>query len=300
MEFRPFRVSLVTPFRGLTERRGVLVRGRGPDGEDAWGEYSPFPDYDARRSSLWWSAAMEAARGDWPSPIRDAVSVNSIVPDVEPADAGRFATAGGCVIAKVKVGGKGSSLARDSARVEAAAAAVKEAGSSRARVRIDANGAWSQDQAVLAIAALKGAARAGGVDGLEYVEQPCATIEEMAEVHRRIDVPIAADESVRMSEDPLAVARSGAVDILILKVAPLGGILACLEIAEASGLPVVVSSAMETSVGLAAGLALARALPELPYACGLGTASLLSTDTVAHPLLPVGGRLAPNPLEVTA
>lgn len=289
----------MTSFRGLTERSGVLVRGLGPNGEDAWGEYSPFPDYDARRASLWWQAAMEAARGAWPSPRRDEVPINSIVPDVGPEEVARYATAGGCVVAKVKVGGRGSSLDRDGARVEAAAVAVHEVGGSEARVRVDANGAWSADEAVKAISLLDRAARAGGVKGLEFVEQPCQTIDEMSVVRRRVDVPIAADESVRIPEDPLAIVRAEAVDILVLKVAPLGGVRACLEIAERAGLPVVVSSALETSVGLAAGLALAQALPQLEYACGLGTAALLTTDSVARSLIPVGGKLRPTRLEVT-
>jgi len=249
---------------------------------------------------------MEAAKGNWPKPIRDRVPVNSIVPDVEPEEAARYATAGGCVVAKVKVGGRGSMLAwddaldRDCRRVEAVAAAVHEAGGTAARVRTDANGAWSQDEAVEAIQALDGAARAGGVDGLEYVEQPCASIGDLVAVRRRVDVPIAADESVRLPEDPLEVARLGAADILVLKVAPLGGVRACLEIAERAGLPVVVSSAMESSVGLAAGLALALALAELPFACGLGTGALLASDTVKTPLVAVNGWLAHTPLEVTA
>ena len=295
MEFRPFRVRLTTSFRGVTERSGVLIRGEGPNGEDAWGEYSPFPDYDARRSSLWWAAAMEAAHGLWPPPVRGAVDVNSIVPEVPPAAAAHFATVGGCRTAKVKVGGRTSTLSDDIARVEAAAAALGHGG----RLRIDANGTWTEDEAVKAIGALAAAATAEGLDGLEYVEQPCATIEELVAVRRRVSVPIAADESVRLPEDPLAVARAGAADILVLKAAPLGGVRVCLEIAERAGLPVVVSSAMESSVGLAAGLALARALPELPYACGLGTCSLLLNDTVASPLVPREGRLRAIPLEVT-
>ena len=300
MEFRPFRVRLTTRFRGVTERSGVLIRGRARDGSDAWGEYSPFADYDAERCSRWWAAAMEAARGDWPAPVRVDVAVNSIVPEVEPEDAARLAVAGGCIVAKVKVGGRGSSLAGDRARVEAVAAAVRGQGGDRARVRVDANGAWDVDEAIRAIAELELGARAGGVDGLEYVEQPCATIEGLAAVRRRVSVPIAADESVRVPTDPLAVARAGAADILILKVAPLGGARACLDLAEAAGLPVVVASALETSVGLAAGLALALALPELPYACGLGTGALLAEDVVATTLLPSDGRLAPAPLEVLA
>ena len=298
MEFRPFRVGLTTRFRGVTERSGVLIRGRAPDGSDAWGEYSPFADYDAERASRWWAAAMEAARGEWPAPVRGAVPVNSIVPEVGPGEAARLAVAGGCVVAKVKVGGPGSSLADDRARVEAAAAAVRDLGGGLARVRVDANGAWGVDEAVRAIAELDLGARAGGVDGLEYVEQPCAAIEDLAAVRRRVSVPIAADESVRVPTDPQAVARAGAADILVLKVAPLGGVRACLDLAGAAGLPVVVSSAMETSVGLASGLALALALPELPYACGLGTGALLMDDVVAHPLVPRDGMLAPVPMEV--
>jgi O-succinylbenzoate synthase len=126
---------------------------------------------------------------------------------------------------------------------------------------------------------------------LEYVEQPCASVEDLAAVRRRVGVPIAADESIRRAADPLRVVELEAADIAVLKVAPLGGVHACLRIAEQIGLPVVVSSAVDSSIGLAAGLALAAALPELPYACGLATTSLLDGDVVAEPLVPVGGFL---------
>ena len=119
--------------------------------------------------------------------------------------------------------------------------------------------------------------------GLEYAEQPCASLDELAEVRRAVDVPVAADESIRRAEDPLRVRAAGAADIVVLKVQPLGGVRAALRVAEACGLPVVVSSAVDTSVGLAAGVALAAALPELPYACGLGTMSLLAGDVTAEP-----------------
>jgi O-succinylbenzoate synthase len=160
---------------------------------------------------------------------------------------------------------------------------------------VDANGAWSAAEAVPAISALDRAAR-----GLEYVEQPCASVEELSAVRRAVDVPIAADESIRLATDPLRVARAGAADIAVLKVAPLGGVRAAWQVAAEAGLPVVVSSAVDTSVGLAAGLALAGALPELPHACGLGTARLLTGDMVAAPLVPVNGVLpvlpyAPGP-----
>jgi O-succinylbenzoate synthase len=299
MEFRPFRVSLVTAFRGVRERTGVLIRGVSHDGQETWGEYSPFPDYDARRASLWWASAMEAVKGEWPVATRASVHVNSIVPVVPVDQVARYATAGGCVVAKVKVGGPGTTLADDCARVEAAADAVRTTGGAAARVRVDANGQWGADQAVRALQALDAAARTGGLAGLEYAEQPCATIEEMVAVRKAVDIPIAADESVRLPEDPLAIVRAGAADILVLKVAPLGGVLACLDIAQRAELPIVVSSALETSVGLSAGLALALALPDLPYACGLGTGALIEQDVVAHPLIPVGGRMVSRPLVVT-
>lgn len=292
MEFRPFTVELTTRFRALTSRSGVLVRGVDRDGHSHWGEYSPFADYSPARANRWWRAAMEAAHGDWPTPVRDRVPVNAIVPEVDPAEAVRYARAGGCRTAKVKVGGH--DLARDAARVAAVANALGAGG----KVRVDVNGTWDVDTAVRALRELEAAARSGGIDGLEYVEQPCATVDELAQLRRRIDVPIAADESVRIPGNADAVVRAGAADLIILKVNPMGGVKRCLEIAESSSLPVVVSSAMESSVGLAAGVALARALPELPYACGLGTGNLLATDTVRTTWKPEGGVIQARTLEV--
>jgi len=186
----------------------------------------------------------------------------------------------GCRTAKVKVAERGQPLRADTARV----AAVRDALGPHGRIRVDANGAWDVDEARRALREL-------GRFGLEYAEQPCATLAELAELRRRVDVPVAADESIRRAEDPLAVRAAGAADIVVLKVQPLGGVRAALAVAAACGLPVVVSSAVETSVGLAAGLALAAALPELPYACGLATMSLLTGDVTASPLREAGGVL---------
>lgn len=296
MEFRPFRIPLTTRFRGVTERSGVLVRGSGPDGAEAWGEYSPFPDYTPERASRWWAAAMEAARGDWPAPVHASVEVNSIVPEVAPDAAPAHALANGCRTAKVKVGGRDSSLTDDVARVAAVARALGPGG----KVRVDANGAWDVDVAQRALRELDAAVRDAGLGGLEYAEQPCASVEELATLRRRTPVPIAADESVRIPGDVDDVLRLDAADIVVLKAAPLGGVRACLELAERAARPVVVSSAMESSVGLAAGLALALALPEQTHAHGLGTGALLAADTVARPLIPRDGRLSPQPLEVMA
>ncbi|QYJ03791.1 o-succinylbenzoate synthase [Nocardioides panacisoli] len=270
-------IGLRTRFRGITTREAALVEG--PAG---WGEWSPFLEYDAAVAAPWLRCAEEAAAGDWPAPVRDRVPVNVTVPAVDPATAHRIVTDGGCRTAKVKVGERGQSLAEDQARLEAVRDALGTAG----HVRIDANGAWGVDDAASAIALLD---RAAG--GLEYVEQPCATVEELAACRRRVEVPIAADESIRRAEDPYRVRDLAAADIAVLKVQPLGGVRACLEIAEQIQLPVVVSSALETSVGLAAGVALAAALPELPHACGLATGQLLTDDVVDEPLLPVDGAL---------
>jgi len=266
-----------TRFRGITVREGALVRG-----EAAWGEWSPFLEYDAAVAEPWLRCAEEAAAGDWPAPVRDRVPVNVTVPAVAPEQAHGIVRAGGCRTAKVKVAEPGQTIADDQARLEA----VRDALGPDGRVRIDVNGLWDLDTAAASIPLLD---RAAG--GLEYVEQPCASVEDLAAVRRRVDVPVAADESIRRAADPYRVRDLGAADVAVLKVQPLGGVRACLRIAEDIGLPVVVSSALESSVGIAAGVALAAALPELPYACGLATVQLLAADVVVDPLLPVDGEL---------
>ena len=284
-----FDVPMRLRFRGQVRRAGVLL-----EGDAGWGEFSPFPDYDDATCARWLAAAREAADVGWPAPVRDVVPVNVTVPAVGPDQAHQLVTASGCTTAKVKVAEPGQTLADDIARVEAVRDAVGRDG----RVRVDANGAWSVDEAADALKQLDAV-------GLEYAEQPVRTLEEMAALRRLVDVRLAADESVRTAEDPMRVAGLEAADIVVLKVQPLGGVRRCLEVAEACGLPVVVSSAVETSVGLAAGVALAAALPELPFACGLGTAQLLAADVTHDPLLPVDGVLpvravAPDPELVTA
>ncbi len=270
-------IPLRTRFRGITVREAALLRGPG-----GWGEWSPFLEYDAAVAAPWLRCAEESARGDWPAPVRDVVPVNATVPAVGPEQARAIVAGSGCTTAKVKVAEPGQSVAEDEARVEA----VRDALGPSGRIRVDANGAWSADEAVRAIGRIDSAA-----GGLEYVEQPCAAVEDLAVVRRRVDVPIAADESIRRAEDPYRVRDLEAADVAVLKVQPLGGVRACLRIAEEIGLPVVVSSALETSVGIAAGVALAAALPELPYACGLATVRLLTADVACQPLVPVDGLL---------
>jgi len=273
-----YSIPLRVRFRGITVREGLLLKGAA-----GWGEFSPFLEYDAREAASWLRAALEAADEGWPEPLRTTVPVNVTVPAVGPDLAAAVVTDScGCRTAKVKVAEPGQAVDDDLARLEA----VRDALGPDGRVRVDANGGWSVDDAVALIPLLD---RAAG--GLEYVEQPCASVEDLAAVRRRVDVRIAADESIRRVADPYRVRDLEAADVAVLKVQPLGGVRACLRIAEDIGLPVVVSSALETSVGIAAGVALAAALPELPFACGLATVQLLADDVTSHPLLPVDGAL---------
>jgi o-succinylbenzoate synthase len=263
---RMYCIPMTTRFRGITVREGLLLQG--PAG---WGEFCPFADYDDEVSAWWLATALESAVLGWPAPVRDCVPINATVPAVDAARAHAIVTASGCATAKVKVADHPESLAEDLARLEAVRDALGPSGA----VRVDANGVWDVETAVAHIAAMDAAA-----GGLEYVEQPCRSIEELAAVRRQVTVRIAADESIRRAEDPLKVAVAGAADVAVIKCTPLGGVRRAMHVAEVAGLPCVVSSALESSVGLAAQLALAGALPQLDFACGLGTLSLLCGDTV--------------------
>ena len=284
-----YAVPLKDRFRGITVREGVLLRG--PRG---WGDFCPFTEYDDGVAAAWLAAALEAAWLGWPAPVRSRVMVNATVPAVDPDRAAELVRAAGCSTAKVKVAddpASGAGLVADAARVTA----VRDALGPGGHVRVDANGRWSVDEAVRALAVLDEAAA-----GLQYAEQPCATVAELAALRERTHVAIAADESIRRAEDPLAVVRARAADVAVVKCTPLGGVRRSLAVVAAvdaaaaeavagggavdgpPGLPVVVSSALETGVGLAAGLALAGALPQLELACGLGTLTLLAGDVV-HP-----------------
>ncbi|GAB76882.1 O-succinylbenzoate synthase [Austwickia chelonae] len=283
---RVVRIPLKVRFRGVDEREALLVRG--PAG---WGEFAPFLEYPDREAARWLGAALEAAWIGHPEPRRRSVEVNATVPAVTPDRvASVLARYDGCRTVKVKVAERGQSLADDLARV----AEVRALVGAGARIRVDANGAWTVEQAVEAISRLAG-------HDLEYVEQPCARVEELARLRRElarsgVDVAVAADESIRKASDPLAVRDLGAADLIVVKVAPLGGVRRALRIVEEAGLPAVVSSALDTSVGIAAGLALAAALPRLEYACGLGTIGLAAGDVARDPLLPAGGMLEVRPV----
>ncbi|WP_138945210.1 o-succinylbenzoate synthase [Plantibacter sp. M259] len=283
---RVVSIPLRVRFRGIDTREAVLFRG--PAG---WTEFSPFVEYDDQESAAWLRAAIDFGWSDLPPLHRDRILVNATVPAVDAADVpsilSRFP---GCRTAKVKVAERGQELADDVARV----AAVRRAIGPEGRLRVDANTNWNVDEAEHAIRALE-------AFDLEYVEQPCATVAELAEIRERVsslDVAIAADESVRKAEDPLAVARAGAADLLVVKAQPLGGVHAALRIAGEAGLPIVVSSALDTSVGISMGAHLAAALPELDYDCGLATTALLGGDVTTAPLDPVDGGIGVRRVEV--
>ena len=274
---RVVALPMTTRFRGVTVREAVLFEG--PQG---WAEFSPFVEYADAEASVWLAASIDFAWNAQPAPLRDRIPVNATVPAVEAAQVPEvLARFPGCRTSKVKVAEPGQSLTDDVARVRAAREALGPEG----RVRIDANGTWNIDEAERALHAL-------AEFDLEYAEQPCATVDELADLRTRVKymgIPIAADESIRKAEDPLAVARADAADLIVIKAQPLGGITHALQIVTAAGLPAVVSSALDTAVGLSQGAALAAALPQLDYDCGLGTGALFTEDVAE--LTPVDGAI---------
>lgn len=276
LELHPVRIPMRQRFRRVDHREAVLLRG--PAG---WGEFSPFPDYPPEVTTRWLAAALELACGDLPEPVRTVIPVNVTVPALDPETAVALVLESGATTAKVKIGEPGDSDGQDIDRVRA----VREALGPEGKVRVDVNAGWDLETALSRIDQLS-------EFDLEYVEQPVATLHEMKELRARVDVPIAADELVRQSPHPLRVIEEGAADILVLKVQPMGGVIRVLDLANRSTIPVVISSALETSVGMYGGLLAASLLPELPYACGLGTVALLEGDPTLEPLVTSDGVLA--------
>lgn len=281
----PFALPLVRTFRGIDVREGMLIKG--PSG---WGEFAPFDDYDDIHAGRWLASAIEAAWGQWPQPLVTDVRVNAIIPAVNSGDAAALARHAvmehGCTTIKVKAG---SGLAADEARI----ASVRDAmdtvvGRGKGAIRIDANGAWSVEQAAAHLRRLS-------AYGVEYVEQPCASIAELRELRSLTDVPIAVDEPIRRAPDPFAPSLHRQLrecaDVAIIKPTTLGGVRPALEVAAAIGLPVVVSGSLDSSVGLATGLHAAAQLPA-ESVHGLGTSALLAADLDDPPLLPAHGQLS--------
>lgn len=276
----PFALPLRVPFRGILIREGMIIKG--PSG---WGEFAPFDDYDDGRAGRWLAAAVEAAWGSWPVPVRESIEVNAIVPGVDSGRAAILAREAirefGCSTIKVKVG---STLAEDEARVVAVKDALETAGVD-GRIRLDANAGWTLEQATTALRRLASY-------GIEYVEQPCADLDDIVRLRQVTDVPVAVDEVIRTSIDPEGLDLPGRVDFAVLKPMTLGGAHDTVHLAASLGVPVVVSGSLDTGVGLSTCLAAAAALPDLPLASGLGTGALLEQDLTDPVVLPRGGRIA--------
>lgn len=268
--WRYFDIPLKVPFRGVDRRRGAVILG--PYG---WGESSPFPGYAPDSRGRCEQAAFAAAFEPWPAPVREWVPVHVTVPALGPAEAAAMVRDSGCSAAKVKV-----AEGDDEARVEA----VRDALGPGGRLVVDANGAWEVDEAIRMIRRLYRYS-------VDLIEQPVRGYLDLAKVRKAVEVPVAADELAFSRQAVARLIKVEAVDVLVIKVQSLGGVPEALRVIEDAGLPVVVSSLLETSVGLSAGLALAAALADLPYPCGLGTAGLLEGDLVADRLLPERGRI---------
>ena len=276
-----FAIPLTDDVGGSAVCEGMLIEG--PQG---WGEFSPPAGCDPQRAGRWLTAAIEVGTVGWPDPLRGRVPVAVSVPAVDPDRAHRLVADSGCHTAAVRVGGP---LAEDLARLEAVRDALGPSGA----IRCDANGQWDVDTAVAAITA---ADRVAG--GMEFVEQPCTTLEDVAAVRRRVDVRIAVDQSIRDSAAPLRLPLADCADIAVLTVGPLGGVRRALRVAEACGLPCVVAGELGSSIGIAGGVALAGVLPDVGLASALGGARLLVGDVVsdARSLIPVDGYLPVAPM----
>lgn len=269
----PFRARLRVPVLEVTERSGWLVEGAA-----GWGECSPLPSWSEAERAAAERAAEEAASLPFPETRVDAVTVNAMVPRVDPDTAARLAVESGCSTIKVKVGDP-DGLNR--------VAAVRAACGPDVRIRVDANGAWDLD------AALRGLLRLAEYD-IELAEDPVRSLEDLTMLRRRSPCPVAAEASIRTVADAARLRQLGAADAVVLKPQRIGGVRAALAAAEAAGVPAIASSALETSVGLAAVVALAAALGPGPFAHGCGTALLLEDDVTADRLLPEHGRLTPR------
>ncbi len=274
-----YSLDMLMPFRSITHREGMILRC-----QDRYREWSPFVEYGDQEASRWLKAALED-ESDYARyrRLRTEVGINVTVPITTPQRAYELVGLSKAQVAKVKVADPRTDLNDDLIRLQA----VREALGKDGYIRIDANGAWTPSQALDAL-------RLFAPIGLDYVEQPCATVEELADLKERLgdlDVRIAADESIRKAEDPYRVAALGAADVVILKVQPLGGIASCCAIQEQIGLSGVISSALESSVGISRGIEAALRIPSLDGACGLGTVSLFSEDVASSPLIPVEGKI---------
>ena len=257
-----------TNFRSVTKREVALFQG--PNG---WGEFSPFLEYESAEAAYWLASGIEAAFGEPIKLQREQIEINATLPAVDSKldIAEILSWYPGAKVVKIKVGGD---LELDIARIKNTLAINQNY-----LIRLDVNGGWSVIEAESSVARIIDEV---GIDSIQYMEQPVATLEELRQL--KLPIPVVGDEVIRKASDPFALDLNGAVDIVMLKVAPLGGIKRAMQIAAHHKLPVVVSSALESAIGISHGLRLAAALPELNYACGLATGRLLANDVAQIPI----------------
>lgn len=261
------QLPMTTQFRSVTMREVALFEG--PEG---WTEFSAFLEYEDKEAASWLAAAIEYGWQSLPKFTREQIETNATLPAVKPEQVhqvlqrfGDFSTV------KIKVAERGQQLQDDLERIKEVRRLYPDV-----KIRVDANGGWNLDEAIIAFDAF-------GFADLEYVEQPCASVEELAALRKKgFDIPIAADESIRKADDPYRVVAAEAADIMVIKVQPLGGISACLDLVEKFNIPAVVSSALESSIGLGMSVALAASMKQLPFANGIGTSSLFSEDVTSE------------------
>ena len=272
-------IPLRSKFRGLTERELLIFEG--PQGHSEWAAFTEYSDEEA---AIWLEAAIEWGFTALPTPSKSSVFVNAILPAVPHEEVSKILSrAGKFRTVKIKVAEPGQSITDDLARIDQVLQLYPES-----KLRLDANGGYQVDQALELLEALS-----KKNISLQYVEQPVATIAELAELKLKanpLGFLVAADEAVRKASDPLAVELAGAADVLVLKSAPLGGVQKALTVASQSSLPVVASSAMQSSIGLAAELHFAASL-DSDFDAGLGTLNLFAGDLVSDSLKPIDGEL---------
>jgi O-succinylbenzoate synthase len=274
-----------TTFRSLDVRETALFKG-----ENGWGEFAPFVEYSDQESLPWLESAIEAADKALSPALRESIPINATVPaSNDEAEIEQILSwYPGVDTVKIKVG---TGIKEDLARIKAVRKYLP-----KAKIRIDVNGSWSVDDALININAIYEVTG----DLLEYVEQPVASLDELRQLKEGmiVDVKIAGDEVLRKAKDPFAISLDGAIDILMLKVSPLGGIKRAMDLASHHKLPVVISSALESAVGISYGLALAARVPNLDYACGLGTSALFNQDISDIPIISGAIKVKSYPIDI--
>ena len=282
---RVLALPMRTTFRSLDVRETALIKG-----ESGWGEFAPFVEYSDQESLPWLESAIEAADKALSSALRESIPINATVPaSNDEAEIEQILSwYPGVDTVKIKVG---TGIKEDLARIKAVRKYLP-----KAKIRIDVNGSWSVKEALSNISAIYEVTG----DLLEYVEQPVASLDELKQLKEgmSVDVKIAGDEVLRKAKDPFAISLDGAIDILMLKVSPLGGIKRAMDLASHHKLPVVISSALESAVGISYGLALAARVPNLDYACGLGTSALFNQDISDIPIISGAIKVKSYPIDI--